>query len=583
VVAYGSVTDLTDQRASQVSLMESESRFRALTELSSDWYWEQDAQFRFVRLDGSLVNQAGRTGRSSLGKTRWEIGALNMTPEDWAAHRAVLEAHAEFRDLELSDVDYKGRPFWMSISGAPIVDAQGQFTGYRGVGRNITARKRAEEKITRLAFFDVLTGLPNRRLLTDRLQQALAVSARDRSAGALLFIDLDNFKDLNDSQGHDVGDLLLKEVATRIEGCVREVDTVARLGGDEFIVMLQSLGADRSQAAAQAEVVGQKILGALNQTYTLRSLEHHSTPSIGITLFEDHHQTVDELLKQADLAMYESKGAGRNTLRFFDPEMQALVAQRTALDSDLRLGLRRGELVLYYQPVVDAHRRITGVEALVRWRHPQKGLVPPMDFIPMAEQSGLILPLGDWVMETACLQLAQWSMHSTTAGLTMAVNVSARQFRRPDFVQRVESLLAKTGAQARLLKLELTESMLLSDVQDAVHKMTELGARGVKFSLDDFGTGYSSLTYLKMLPLEQLKIDQSFVRDVLTDPNDAAIARTVLALGQSFGLSVVAEGVETVGQLDFLLENGCTQFQGYLFGRPVPVEQLQLDDPAAYI
>jgi diguanylate cyclase (GGDEF)-like protein len=325
----------------------------------------------------------------------------------------------------------------MSISGAPIVDAQGQFTGYRGVGRNITARKRAEEKITRLAFFDVLTGLPNRRLLTDRLQQALAVSARDRSAGALLFIDLDNFKDLNDSQGHDVGDLLLKEVATRIEGCVREVDTVARLGGDEFIVMLQSLGADRSQAAAQAEVVGQKILGALNQTYTLRSLEHHSTPSIGITLFEDHHQTVDELLKQADLAMYESKGAGRNTLRFFDPEMQALVAQRTALDSDLRLGLRRGELVLYYQPVVDAHRRITGVEALVRWRHPQKGLVPPMDFIPMAEQSGLILPLGDWVMETACLQLAQWSRHSTTAGLTMAVNVSARQFRRPDFVQRV--------------------------------------------------------------------------------------------------------------------------------------------------
>ena len=583
VVAYGSVTDLTDQRASQVSLMESESRFRALTELSSDWYWEQDAQFRFVRLDGSLVNQAGRTGNSSLGKTRWEVGALNMTAQDWEAHRSVLEAHAEFRDLELRDVDYRGRPFWMSISGAPFFDAQGQFQGYRGVGRNITARKRAEEKITRLAFFDVLTGLPNRRLLMDRLQQALAVSARDRSAGALLFIDLDNFKDLNDSQGHDVGDLLLKEVAARIETCLREVDTVARLGGDEFIVMLQSLGPDLAQAAAQAEVVAQKILAALNQTYMLRTLEHHSTPSIGITLFEDHIQTVDELLKQADLAMYESKAAGRNTLRFFDPEMQAMVAQRTELDSDLRLGLRRGELVLYYQPVVDAHRRVTGMEALVRWRHPAKGLVPPADFIPMAEQSGLILPLGDWVMETACLQLAQWARLGATSNLTMAVNVSARQFRRPDFVQRVEALLETTGAKAPLLKLELTESLLLSDVQDAVRKMTELGARGVKFSLDDFGTGYSSLTYLKMLPLEQLKIDQSFVRDVLTDANDAAIARTVLALGHSLGLSVVAEGVETAGQLEFLLQHGCTQFQGYLFGRPVPIEALQLDDPAAYI
>jgi len=399
----------------------------------------------------------------------------------------------------------------------------------------------------------------------------------------LLFIDLDNFKDLNDSQGHDVGDLLLKEVAARIETCLREVDTVARLGGDEFIVMLQSLGPDLAQAAAQAEVVAQKILAALNQTYMLRTLEHHSTPSIGITLFEDHIQTVDELLKQADLAMYESKAAGRNTLRFFDPEMQAMVAQRTELDSDLRLGLRRGELVLYYQPVVDAHRRVTGVEALVRWRHPAKGLVPPADFIPMAEQSGLILPLGDWVMETACLQLAQWARLGATSNLTMAVNVSARQFRRPDFVQRVEALLETTGAKAPLLKLELTESLLLSDVQDAVRKMTELGARGVKFSLDDFGTGYSSLTYLKMLPLEQLKIDQSFVRDVLTDANDAAIARTVLALGHSLGLSVVAEGVETAGQLEFLLQHGCTQFQGYLFGRPVPIEALQLDDPAAYI
>jgi diguanylate cyclase (GGDEF)-like protein/PAS domain S-box-containing protein len=579
IVAYGSVTDITDHKASQISMRESEARFRALTQLSSDWYWEQDADFRFVRFDGELVRQAGRSGPDSMGKTRWEVGALNMTAHDWAVHRAVLESHAEFRELELQDVDDQGRPFWMSISGAPIFDADGTFKGYRGVGRNITARKRSDEKIERLAFYDVLTGLPNRRLLLDRLQWALATSARDRSAGALLFIDLDNFKDLNDTQGHDVGDSLLQQVANRLVASVREVDTVARLGGDEFVVMLQSLGGDIAVATAQAETVGKKLLTQLNQTYILGKLEHHSTPSIGVAMFRDQQQSVDELLKQADLAMYESKSAGRNTLRFFDPAMQALVAERTALEADLRQGLKRDELVVYYQPVVDIHSRVVGAEALVRWRHPVQGLVPPNKFIPMAEQTGLILPLGDWVLETACKQLAVWSQQSATAELTIAVNVSARQFKHPDFVQRVMALLTKTHASAHLLKLELTESLLLGDTQDAVGKMAELRSLGVKFSLDDFGTGYSSLSYLKMLPLEQLKIDQSFVRDVLSDPNDAAIARTVLALGSSLGLAVVAEGVESQGQREFLLDAGCKWFQGYLFGRPVPIEDFKFHDP----
>jgi predicted signal transduction protein with EAL and GGDEF domain len=376
---------------------------------------------------------------------------------------------------------------------------------------------------------------------------------------------------------------LLQEVSRRLIACVREVDTVARLGGDEFVVMLQALGSDGTLATAQVELVGKKILAALNQSYLLGNLEHHSTPSIGVTLFEGQKQSVEELLKQADLAMYESKAAGRNTLRFFDPAMQALVAQRTELEADLRAGLKRNELVLYYQPVVDIHSRVVGVEALVRWNHPQRGLVAPGVFISMAEQTGLILPLGEWVLETACMQLAVWAQQPSTAQLTIAVNVSARQFRHPDFVPRVLALLQKTQASARTLKLELTESLLLTDTQDAVRKMTELRSAGVKFSLDDFGTGYSSLTYLKLLPLEQLKIDQSFVRDVLTDPNDAAIARTILALGQSLGFSVVAEGVETSGQRDFLLNNGCTLFQGYLFGKPVPMAQLQLDDPAAQI
>ena len=582
IVAYGSVTDITDHKASQVSMRESEARFRALTQLSSDWYWEQDSEFRFVRFDGELVRQAGRSGPDSLGKTRWEVGALNMSPNDWTAHRAVLEAHAEFRELELQDIDHQGRTFWMSISGAPIFDTDGTFKGYRGVGRNITARKRSDEKIERLAFYDVLTGLPNRRLLLERLQWALATSARDRSAGALLFIDLDNFKDLNDTQGHDVGDSLLQQVAYRLVASVREVDTVARLGGDEFVVMLQALGGDLAVATAQAEMVGKKLLAQLNQTYVLGKLEHHSTPSIGVAMFRDQQQSVDELLKQADLAMYESKSAGRNTLRFFDPAMQALVAERTALESDLRQGLKRDELVVYYQPVVDIHGRVIGAEALVRWRHPKQGLVPPDRFIPMAEQTGLILPLGEFVLETACKQLALWSADVTTSELTIAVNVSARQFKHPEFVQRVVALLTKTQARAHLLKLELTESMLLGDTLDAVGKMVELRALGVKFSLDDFGTGYSSLSYLKKLPLEQLKIDQSFVRDVLSDPNDAVIARTVLALGTSLGLAVVAEGVETTqGQREFLLEAGCKWFQGYLFGKPVPIEEFKFLDSAS--
>ncbi|HCX83367.1 MAG: hypothetical protein A3E00_07510 [Curvibacter sp. RIFCSPHIGHO2_12_FULL_63_18] len=572
-IAYGSVTDITAIKASQATLMESEARFRALTELSSDWYWEQDAEFRFVRFAGNL---AGKSQLHRMGKTRWELGALNLHAADWEVHRQMLLARQVFRELELCDTDDHGQPYWVSVSGAPFFDAQGVFCGYRGVGRDITARKTAEEKIERLAFYDVLTGLPNRRLLIDRLQQVLALAARDGHYGALLFIDLDNFKDLNDTRGHDVGDLLLQQVAQRLLACVRAADTVARLGGDEFVVMLHSLDTDAAQASAHVELVGKKVISSLNQAYLLGAAEHHSTPSIGITLFAQQHQTVDELLKQADLALYEAKAAGRNTMRFFDPAMQALVAQRTALELDLRHGLQRQELVVYYQPVVDAARRVVGAEALVRWQHPQRGLVSPMEFIPVAEQTGLIIPLGAWVLEMACRQLAQWAQQVETEALTVAVNVSARQFRHPDFAQQVLDLLHKTGANPLRLKLELTESLLLSDTQDAILKMSALQAVGVGFALDDFGTGYSSLSYLKLLPLQQLKIDQSFVRDVLTDPNDAAIARTVLALGKSLGFSVVAEGVETEGQRDFLLDNGCSLFQGYLFGRAVPVQQLLL-------
>ena len=575
-VSYGSLTDITDHKASEASLRESEARFRALTELSADWYWEQDAEFRFVRVEANQAAAKVWPEEANLGKTRWESDVQGVSPAQWAAHRAALQAHETFHDFEMYRSRVDGSMMWVAISGAPIFDAQGRFTGYRGIGRDTTARRLAEEKIERLAFYDGLTELPNRRLLLDRLQQALVNSGRDSTSGALLFIDLDNFKDLNDTLGHDMGDQLLKQVASRLVACVREVDTVARLGGDEFVVMLEKLGTSVNDAAAHAEAVGRTVLHALNAPYWLGTHEHHSTPSIGVTLFHDHLIAMDELLKQADLAMYQAKAAGRNTMVFFDPQMQSVVAARAAMEADLRQGLQRQQLLLNYQPVVDQHGALLGVEALVRWQHPIRGLVTPAEFIPLAEQTNLIVPLGQWVLIQACQQLKAWMQQPQTAHLSVAVNVSARQFRQADFVAHLLAVLTQTGAPAARLTLEITESLLLTDMDDVVLKMGQLRAVGVRFALDDFGTGYSSLMYLKNLPLEQLKIDQSFVRDVLTDPNDAAIAVTVLSLGKTLGLTVVAEGVETEAQRDFLVQHGCRVFQGYLFGRPVPVSQLPL-------
>jgi len=464
-------------------------------------------------------------------------------------------------------------PEWISITS--VKNAAGEVTNYVATFIDITERKAAESEIEYLAFYDQLTRLPNRRLLLDRLQQALASSARSGTEGALLFIDLDNFKDLNDTLGHDKGDLLLKLVAERLSACVREGDTVARLGGDEFVMMIEGLSSVPEEAAAQSKLIGEKVLKSLNQPYPLADREHHSTPSIGVTLFSDQKNDIDELLKRADLAMYKAKQAGRNTLCFFDPDMQAAVTARTAMESDMRVGLRDGQFLVHYQPQVNNLGELTGVEALLRWQHPLRGLVPPAEFIPVAELSGLILPLGDWVLETACRQIVAWSGKAETAGLSMAINVSARQFRHPDFVSHVLEALWRTGANPSRLKLELTESLLLSDVEDVIAKMSALKGRGVGFSLDDFGTGYSSLAYLKRLPLDQLKIDQSFVSDVVANSNDAAITGAIVALAHQLGLSVIAEGVETEAQRDFLIRHGCHAYQGYLFGRPVSIEELE--------
>jgi diguanylate cyclase (GGDEF)-like protein/PAS domain S-box-containing protein len=436
-------------------------------------------------------------------------------------------------------------------------------------------RQAAEREIRQLAYFDPLTRLPNRIRLLERLKEALAANAASQREGALLFIDLDNFKTLNDTLGHDQGDRLLQQVGMRLAECVRDSDLVARLGGDEFVVLLENLAPDSDQATRAARAVGGKILAALNQPFRLAGYETHSTPSIGITLFAGHQDDVGELLKRADLAMYQAKAAGRNTMRFFDPRMQAAISDRAALESDLRQGMQRNEFLLEYQPQVDGNGRVIGAEVLLRWDQLQRGLVAPADFIPLAEESGLIVPLGLWVLETACRQLVAWNQKPQSAGLTLAVNVSARQFRHPDFVEQVLTVLERTGVDPGRLKLELTESLLVDNMEDTIARMNALQARGVGFSLDDFGTGYSSLAYLKRLPLDQLKIDQSFVRDVLTDPNDAVIARTIVALGQSLGLSVIAEGVECEAQRDFLACNGCHAYQGYLFSRPLPAEQFE--------
>ena len=576
----GTHLDVTQRRLlddelkqTHAAVLESEARFRSLTELSSDWYWEQDTEFRFIDFLGNR-QRARRRVEVAYGQTRWDLAAINLTDADWEVHRQEMLAHRSFHDFEILRRDAAGKDYWISISGIPFYAADGQFAGYRGIGRDITSQKSAQETIRRLAYYDSLTKLPNRQLLMERLSDAVSICKRQHDQSALLFIDLDSFKTLNDTKGHPVGDVLLSQVAGRLKSAVREVDTVARLGGDEFVVILNALSSTLAQAANQARTVGQKMLTALSEPYDLHGLDHRCTSSMGITLFSGADLDLEQIIQRADLAMYQAKADGRNQLRFFDPAMQSAVEQRSALEAALRLGLLRNEFCLHYQPIVDSTRHLIGAEALARWNHPERGLVMPVDFIALAESSGLILQLGAQVLRLACVQLELWGQSECTRQWTLAVNVSARQFRERDFVALVSDTLNATRANPARLKLELTESLLLNDVQDVVIKMHELKHLGVGFSLDDFGTGYSSLSYLKSLPLDQLKIDRGFVRDVLTDPIDAAISISILTLAQALNLSVVAEGVETEGQLQFLLANGCKAFQGYLFGKPQPAEKL---------
>lgn len=478
-------------------------------------------------------------------------------------------------------------PEWLTITA--VKDVQNHTSHYVATLTDITQRKHAEEEIRNLAYYDPLTHLPNRRLLQERLQQAIGSAGRRGNEGALLFIDLDNFKTLNDTLGHDMGDLLLQDVAQRLNHCVREEDTVARLGGDEFVVLLPNLSKDRDEAATLAQRLGERIRLALNAPYDLAGNDYHSTPSIGIAMFADGQHNSDELMKRADLALYSAKAAGRNAAHFFDPQMQKTLSERASLEATLRQAVADEQLCLLYQPQVDQFGNIYGAEVLLRWQHPSLGLLSPDRFIALAEETGLILPIGQWVLEQACLQLQLFSQHPAMADLTLSVNISIKQLQQADFTRQVQSILAATGAPPQQLVLELTESGLVDDIEASTRKMAALRQAGVQFALDDFGTGYSSLAYLGKLPLDQLKIDQSFVRNLTHDQHDAAIVSTIIVLARTLNLNVLAEGVETEEQLSLLRRQGCSHYQGYLFSQPQPLpgfiamKQSQVPTPSKVI
>jgi diguanylate cyclase (GGDEF)-like protein/PAS domain S-box-containing protein len=533
-----------------------------------------DANNRIVRVNRSFTRLTGYSANEVIGKTP---AILKSGRHDQAFYKAMWEKliPEKYWQGEVWDRRKNGEiyPKWLTITA--VTDITGHVTHYVAAFSDLSEHKDAQAAIHRLAFYDPLTDLPNRRLLNDRIELAMSMSARNRCHCALMLIDLDNFKVINDTKGHGIGDQLLIEVAKRLKASVRQGDSVARLGGDEFVVMLEDLDLIESKAAVQAECVGENIMKILNQPYILGGHEHHSSPSVGINLFVGADLTSEEVMKHADVAMYEAKHAGRNTLRFFDPGMQALLEARMTLESELRHAIIGKEFSLYYQVQVDNTQRVLGAEVLIRWIHPQRGLISPAEFIPITEDTGLILPIGEWVLRTACLQLKKWSETPLTKDLVIAVNVSARQFSQPDFVKLLCKILNQTGANPSLLKLELTESLVMRNVYEAIEKMEALKLFGIRFSMDDFGTGYSSLSYLKKLPLNQLKIDQSFVRDITTDPSDAIIIQTIIGMARNLGLNVIAEGVETAAQLKCLELQGCLAYQGYLFGKPVPLDEFE--------
>src|SRR6266581_6649192 len=557
--------DISERLASENALRESEERFRGLTELSTDMYWEQDDQFRFTSMSGTGSQRVNVKTFPAIGKKRWEQNYVNMTADAWAEHIALLEAHKPFRDMELCRLDETGKKIWISISGDPVFDSSGVFRGYRGVGKDISERKQDEERIHFLANHDALTSLPNRAMFNDVLNLAIQNARRYNRNFAVLFIDLDRFKNINDTLGHDAGDKLLQEMGARLTQTVRASDVVARLGGDEFVVLVQEV-----KEAKQVEAVARKVLSALVKPIVIQRQECRVTASIGICMYPAEAQGEQALMKNADIAMYRAKEDGKNTYKFYSEEMNIHSFERLALETSLRRGLERNEFVLHYQAKLDLHTgKINGVEALVRWQHPDLGMVPPAQFIPLAEETGLIVPLGKWVLHAACAQNVAWQREGLPP-LHMAVNLSARQFADEDLVKDIAAALESTGLKPELLELELTESMVIQNTERAGRVLAEIKKMGVRLAIDDFGVGYSSLTHLKRFPIDTLKVDRSFIRDLPQDLEDKAITEAIIAMGKSLNLTVVAEGVETLEQQTFLRDRACDEMQGFFFSKPIP-------------
>lgn len=563
----GLAVDITERKQAEQQLQIAAIAFEA-----QEGIVITDTQGVILRVNRAFTQITGYTAEEVIGKNPRHLISdrhdANFYTQIWKDIQYGGSWDGEIWSRRKSGEIYPER-----LTITAVRDVIGNITHYVATITDFTMSKEVADEIKNLAFYDSLTGQPNRRLLLDRLSQALASSARSGRRGALLFIDLDNFKMLNDTLGHNIGDLLLRQVAQRLSSCVRAGDTVARLGGDEFVAMLEDLSDQELEAVAQTEEIGEKILSILNQSYQLGTHLYHSSASIGATLFSGYQVTIDELIKQADIAMYQAKKAGRNTLRFFDPQMQSSVNAYAALEAELRQAIDQHQFHLHYQIQVDSARRPLGAEALIRWQHPEYGLKLPAQFISLAEETGLILPIGAWVLETACAQIKAWQTDTLTSGLTLAVNVSAKQFRQTNFVAQIRTAIQLHAINPMLLKLELTESLLLEQIEETISTMNALNELGVQFSLDDFGTGYSSLQYLRKLPLDQLKIDQSFISDIATNLNDEAIVHTIIAMAKNLNLEVLAEGVETEQQFNLLQHNGCTHYQGYLFGEALPIEQ----------